>query len=170
MAKEIFYSKTRINNREYLIASTNLGLAFVGCQNGNMDELNSFFKHDKLIYDEGLNKTYVEELKEYLSGVRTTFDIRLDVSGTEFQKQVWKQLQRIPYGQSSSYSRIAKKINRPNAVRAVGTAIGKNPVSIIVPCHRVLAKNGTLGGYRGGLAMKQELLNLEKGVIEHVAI
>lgn len=170
MAKEIFYSKTKINNRDYLIASTNLGLAFVGCQNGNMNELNSFFKHDKLVYNDELNKQYIKELREYLEGIRTTFDMQLDVSGTEFQKQVWDQLREIPYGQLSSYSEIANKINRPKAVRAVGTAIGRNPVSIIVPCHRVLAKNGTLGGYRGGLAMKQELLNLEKEVSEHVTV
>ncbi|MFC6323288.1 methylated-DNA--[protein]-cysteine S-methyltransferase [Companilactobacillus baiquanensis] len=164
MAREVFYSKIKIHNREYLIASTNKGLAFVGCQNGNMDELRFFFKKDNLVYDDKINQPYVKELEEYLDGSRTRFDLTLDVSGTQFQKQVWNQLKEIPYGQVSNYSAIAEKIGRPKSVRAVGTAIGKNPVSIIVPCHRVLSKNGGLGGYRGGLPMKRELLNLEKEV------
>ncbi|KRK65531.1 methylated-DNA-(protein)-cysteine S-methyltransferase [Companilactobacillus tucceti DSM 20183] len=168
MTKDIFYSKTKINNRFYLIASTVDGLVFVGCQNGNMDELKSFFKKEKLVYDEKKNEPYVIELEEYLSGKRKEFDFNLDVTGTEFQMKVWQQLRKIPYGSLSNYSKIATQIGNPKAVRAVGTAIGRNPVSIIVPCHRVLSKNGSLGGYRGGLPMKRELLNLEKEVSEHV--
>lgn len=165
MVKKIFYSKIKIEDRFYIIASTDKGLSFVGCQNGDMDELNSFFKSDELIYNEEANTKYADELEEYLMEKRTKFDLKLDVYGTDFQKQVWNQLKQIPYGEVSTYSKIAEEIKRPKAVRAVGAAIGRNPISIIVPCHRVLAKNGTLGGYRGGLTMKRELLNLEREVI-----
>ena len=86
----------------------------------------------------------------------------MDLHGTPFQQSVWKALQEIPYGQTVSYSDIAERIEKPNAVRAVGTAIGANPVLIIVPCHRVIAKSGKLSGFRAGLEMKEQLLGLEK--------
>ena len=86
----------------------------------------------------------------------------IDLHGTPFQQIVWKALQEIPYGQTVSYSDIAERIEKPNAVRAVGTAIGANPVLIIVPCHRVIAKSGKLGGFRAGLEMKEQLLELER--------
>jgi len=104
-----------------------------------------------------------QQLEEYFTGKRKSFDIPLDFKGTEFQTQVWKELSRIPYGKTFSYSDIAKKLGRDKAVRAVGTANGKNPICIIIPCHRVIAANGTLGGYSGGLKIKTTLLELEQG-------
>jgi methylated-DNA-[protein]-cysteine S-methyltransferase len=104
----------------------------------------------------------VKELQEYFNGVRTKFELPLDFSGTEFQEQVWNQLRKIPYGKTYSYKDIAGQIKNSKAFRAVGTANGRNPLSIVIPCHRVIASNGTLGGYAGGLNIKTRLLNLEQ--------
>ena len=98
--------------------------------------------------DNFFNQT-IQELEEYFKGIRTSFDIPLDLRGTEFQKSVWKQLLKILYGNTSTYSEIAKKIKRPNAVRAVGAANGKNPLCILIPCHRVIGSNGSLTGFSG---------------------
>lgn len=104
----------------------------------------------------------VRQLEEYLSGKRKKFDLEFDVQGTAFQKSVWQELSKIPYGKTCSYRDIAKRIKKEKAVRAVGTANGRNPVCIIVPCHRVIAANGSLGGYYWGLEMKEKLLRMEK--------
>lgn len=103
------------------------------------------------------------ELTEYLEGKRKQFDIALDMQGTPFQKEVWKQLLNIPYGETRAYKDIAKAVNNSKASRAVGAANGQNPLSIIVPCHRVISSDGSLGGYAGGLNIKKKLLKLEKG-------
>jgi methylated-DNA-[protein]-cysteine S-methyltransferase len=102
------------------------------------------------------------QLDEYFSGDRTDFDIPLDLRGTGFQRSVWDALCALPFGATASYQTIAERVARPTAVRAAGTAIGRNPVSIIVPCHRVLGASGTLSGYAGGLERKRFLLALEK--------
>lgn len=107
-------------------------------------------------------KSTIQQISEFLEGQRREFDLTYDIQGTEFQKRVWKELSKIPYGKTVSYSFIAKKLNQEKAVRAVGTANGRNPLSIIVPCHRVIAANGTLGGYAGGLDIKTKLLELER--------
>ena len=107
-----------------------------------------------------------KQLKEYFSGKRTTFDVALKPTGTEFQNKVWKALRKIPFGVVKSYSEIAKVIGLPKASRAVGAANGRNPLSIIVPCHRVVGLNGKLTGFAGGLEVKQILLNLEENTQE----
>ncbi len=101
------------------------------------------------------------QLKEYFDGQRKRFDLPFDVTGTDFQKSVWAALSKIPFGKTVSYADIALQIKNPKAVRAVGSANGKNPIPIIVPCHRVIASDGTLGGYSGGLHIKTRLLKLE---------
>ena len=106
-----------------------------------------------------------KQLEQYFAGNRTTFDIPLDLEGTDFQQQAWRALCRIPYGKTISYGQQAKNIKKPKAFRAVGSANGKNPIPIIVPCHRVVAGDGSLGGYSLGLKMKKQLLALE-GVSE----
>ncbi len=103
----------------------------------------------------------IKQLADYFSGTRTDFTLPLAPEGTDFQKAVWQALQTIPYGQTCSYGDIAEQIDRAKAVRAVGTANGSNPLSIFVPCHRVIGKNGTLTGYAGGLTQKKILLDLE---------
>ena len=102
------------------------------------------------------------QLDEYFAGKRQAFDLPLAPKGTPFQQAAWKQLLEIPYGQTISYSQEAKAIGRPKACRAVGSANGKNPIGIIIPCHRVIAADGSLGGYASGLDIKIQLLELEK--------
>ncbi|MBN1937224.1 MAG: methylated-DNA--[protein]-cysteine S-methyltransferase [Anaerolineae bacterium] len=101
------------------------------------------------------------QLDEYFSGVRRVFDLPLGLHGTEFQQRVWRQLLEIPYGQTASYAEVARALGNPQAVRAVGLANGKNPISIIVPCHRVIGSDGNLVGYGGGLWRKEWLLKHE---------
>jgi len=103
------------------------------------------------------------QLEEYFDGRRLDFDVAIRPSGTEFQMDVWKALLEIPYGETRSYSDIAESIGRPRACRAVGMANNRNPISIIIPCHRVIGADGSLVGYGGGLDMKQKLLDLENG-------
>ena len=102
------------------------------------------------------------QLDEYFQGKRTTFSLPFKLIGTPFQLTVWKELQNIPYGKTTSYKEIAQKINKPKAYRAVGMANNKNPLPIIIPCHRVIGSNGKLIGYAGGLNLKNYLLELEK--------
>ena len=102
-----------------------------------------------------------KQLEEYFAGKRRQFNLPLDLQGTEFQRQCWEELLRIPYGQTRSYGEMARAVGRPNAYRAVGQSNHHNPVAIIVPCHRVLAGGRALGGYGGGLATKAFLLRLE---------
>ena len=106
-----------------------------------------------------------KQLEQYFAGKRTSFDIALDLVGTEFQVQAWRALCRIPFGKTISYGRQAANIKKPKAFRAVGSANGKNPIPIIVPCHRVVAGDGSFGGYSLGLKIKKQLLALE-GVSE----
>ena len=101
------------------------------------------------------------ELREYFQGKRTSFTFPIRLDGTAFQKAVWEELLKIPFGQTRTYGQIASVIGKPKAARAVGIACGKNPVWIAVPCHRVIGKNDTLTGYAGGLELKQKLLDLE---------
>lgn len=106
-----------------------------------------------------------KQLKEYFNGKRKSFSVPISfekLPGTKFQKLVWKTLQKIPYGKTISYSKEAEKIKSPKSCRAVGNANGKNPIPIIIPCHRVIASNGKLGGYSSGLWRKEWLLNYEK--------
>lgn len=101
------------------------------------------------------------QLAEYFAGRRNTFSIPLDMRGTDFQKHVWRTLQAIPFGKTLSYSDVAEQLGRPTASRAVGAANGRNPISIVVPCHRVIGASGKLTGFAGGLHAKAHLLNLE---------
>lgn len=148
------------------IAATTEGLCYVGSQNASFEELSAWVKKELpnyvLLEDKHVLKPYRTELIDYLEGQRKQFTFPIDLHGTPFQQSVWKVLQEIPYGKTVSYTYIAEQIQKPNAVRAVGTAIGANPVLITVPCHRVVAKSGKLTGYRGGLKMKEQLLGLEK--------
>ncbi len=103
-----------------------------------------------------------KQLSEYFLGTRKSFDLKLDFKGTDFQKNVWQELLAIPYGETRTYGQIAKKIKRPKAYRAVGAANGRNPVSIVAACHRVIGASGALTGFAGGLKVKSFLLNLEQ--------
>jgi methylated-DNA-[protein]-cysteine S-methyltransferase len=109
----------------------------------------------------------VRELREYFAGKRRRFTVKLHLEGTDFQRRAWAAMRTIPYGATMSYAQQSKQIGKPRATRAVGSANGANPVPIIVPCHRVIASDGSLGGYALGLAMKRRLLALE-GVNERL--
>lgn len=106
-------------------------------------------------------KTCVEQLKEYFNGNRTAFDLKLNPKGTDFQKEVWKELLKIPFGKTVSYLDLTKNLGNVKAIRAVASANGKNPLWIVVPCHRVIGSDGSLTGYAGGLHRKQWLLDHE---------
>lgn len=122
-----------------------------------VDFVNDYGQRTKLT-----DEVYVQ-VAEYLAGKRKKFDFSYKLIGTEFQMKVWEELLRIPYGETRSYKDIAVAIGNPKASRAVGMANNKNPIAIVVPCHRVIGSNGQLVGYAGGLDMKRALLNIEKG-------
>ena len=111
--------------------------------------------------DEECFKQALQQLAEYFAGSRQHFDLKIDPKGTVFQKSVWQELRKIPFGKTASYGEIAKRIGNSKACRAVGLANAKNPLPIIVPCHRVIGKDGSLTGFGGGLKIKKQLLDLE---------
>ena len=116
------------------------------------------------IEDDAMLRGVRDQLAEYFTGRRRSFETPLALEGTAFQRRVWTALCDIPYGETSRYGELARRIGQPAAVRAVGLANGSNPIAIIVPCHRVIGANGTLTGYGGGLPTKARLLDLERGV------
>ena len=162
----IYWTLLTHENWNIHIAATTKGICYVGSQNQSLDELLNWARvrtpGNILICDNEKMRPYATELIEYFQGSREYFTFPLDFQGTPFQLAVWSALCNIPYGQTQSYSEIAEQIKKPTAVRAVGTAIGANPILITVPCHRVIGKNGALTGYRGGIDMKTELLQLER--------
>jgi methylated-DNA-[protein]-cysteine S-methyltransferase len=147
------------------IASSEKGLVFVGTDHSSMEELTQYcrrrFPHCEVIEEGSFMKPYISQLIEYLNGQRKEFSLPFDLHGTPFQQEVWKALCDIPYGKTTTYGEVARQIGNPKAVRAVGGAIGSNPLSIVIPCHRVIGKNGSLTGYSGGLDVKKRLLDLE---------
>jgi methylated-DNA-[protein]-cysteine S-methyltransferase len=102
------------------------------------------------------------QLEQYFAGDRTAFDLDLELAGTPFERRVWDEVRAIPYGRTASYAEIARRIGHPSARRAVGRANGRNPIAVIVPCHRVVGSDGSLTGYAGGIEMKRTLLDLER--------
>ncbi|MFC0274048.1 methylated-DNA--[protein]-cysteine S-methyltransferase [Metabacillus herbersteinensis] len=162
----LYWSLLKYKDWNFYIASTSNGLCYVGSQNITLEEMSEWakksFPGSPLVEEPEKLEPYAVEIIEYLDGTRKTFTVPFDYNGTAFQLAVWNALCEIPYGQTKSYTDIANVINKPAAVRAVGAAIGANPVLITVPCHRVVGKNGTLTGYRGGLEMKTQLLDLER--------
>ncbi|MBT3806856.1 MAG: methylated-DNA--[protein]-cysteine S-methyltransferase [Desulfobacula sp.] len=119
------------------------------------------------VYNEDLFLEAIDQLGAYFNGELTTFDLKLNARGTHFQKKVWQQLLKIPFGETISYGELAKRIGNPKASRAVGMANGKNPISIIVPCHRVIGKDGSLTGFGGGIEVKKNLIEMEKRIIKN---
>ncbi len=142
---------------ELLLAGTADALTMIGFPKGSMrrDPEDDWIFNEKPFAEAG------RQLLEYFAGERRDFDLPLDLEGTEFQLSVLEELQQIPYGTTTSYADIAKRIGRPKAVRAVGAANGRNPIPIIVPCHRVIGSHGDLTGFGGGLDTKEALLRLE---------
>lgn len=142
---------------ELLLAGDEEALCLIGFPQGKM-------RHDPeadWIYNEAPFDAAISQLTEYFAGERHSFDLPLQLNGTEFQMDVLQELQKIPYGETTSYGDIAQRIGRPKAVRAVGAANGRNPIPIVVPCHRVIGSGGALTGFGGGLDTKEALLRLE---------
>jgi methylated-DNA-[protein]-cysteine S-methyltransferase len=115
--------------------------------------------------DDGALRPFVSQLKDYFAGRRREFDLALAPAGTEFQRRVWAALCEIPYGETWSYLELATQIGNPKACRAVGLANGRNPIAVVVPCHRVIGANGSLTGYGGGMERKRVLLDLERASV-----
>jgi len=142
---------------ELLLAGDDDALCLVGFPEGSMRK----DPEPDWIYNEKPFAVARQQLTEYFAGERRDFDLPLKLNGTEFQMSVLRALQQIPYGETTSYADIAERIGRPKAVRAVGAANGRNPIPIIVPCHRVIGSHGELTGFGGGLDTKEALLRLE---------
>ena len=103
------------------------------------------------------------QLEQYFAGERTEFDLDIELDGTPFERRVWDEVRAIPFGETATYGEIARRVGSPSACRAVGRANGRNPIAVIVPCHRVIGSDGSLTGYAGGMEMKRALLELERG-------
>lgn len=166
---QIFWTQLIIEEGSFYIAATKNGLCFIGSQNAPIDELKNWKKKQLpcsvLIENDQELESYKRALIDYFNGDQKQINVPTDVHGTDFQKQVWCELKQIPYGQTVTYSWLANKIGNDKAVRAVASAIGANPILIIIPCHRVIGKSGKLTGYRGRLEMKEKLL-IHEGWLE----
>lgn len=156
---------TYVQGTMYVVASEE-GLVYIGTPNAPFDEVETWANKPFKGYQFEENKEkltpYIHQLTAYFNGELTEFDVPIHVKGTPFQLSVWEALKELPYGATTTYSAIAQRVGNPKAVRAVGTAIGANPILAIIPCHRVIGKNGKLTGFRSGLAMKEFLLQLEQ--------
>jgi len=152
---------------QFLMAATEKGLCFTGSDGQGVEELVAWVNKKRKGAPVEQNAEQLAQYKEafdaFFAKQSTELTFPIDVTGTPFQMEVWQALQAIPFGELCSYGEIAQRIGKPTAVRAVGGAIGANPVMIVVPCHRVIGKNGTLTGFRGGLQLKERLLQFEKG-------
>jgi AraC family transcriptional regulator of adaptative response/methylated-DNA-[protein]-cysteine methyltransferase len=149
-----------------LIAGSEHGLSFVALRDDEHHLLHALQAHipagQPIQRNDWELRSWLEMLLRYFRGEQQIFDIALDIHGTPFQMQVWETLQTIPYGETRSYQDIAHMLNKPKAVRAVAHACGANPVSLVIPCHRVIRSDGSLGGYGGGIERKRALLQLEQ--------
>ena len=151
---------------EMLAASTERGFAYLQLPRASGRGLTGWLRRfaPKASCEEayGPNRAAIGQILEYLEGKRERFDLSLDLRGTEFALTVYREVERIPYGETATYSEIARAIGHPKAFRAVGNANAANPLSLVIPCHRVVATGGRLGGYGGGLPMKRQLLMMER--------
>ena len=168
LTKRIVWSVVHTECLPLMIAATTEGLCYVAPYEESVSALSSWAKVKCPDYtlqrDDASLLPYARQFIQYLHGDRQQFKLPLVKLGTPFQQDVWKALETIPYGETRTYADIAASLGKPNAVRAVGAAIGANPLLIVIPCHRVIGKNGALTGYRGGLAMKTKLLELEQAI------
>lgn len=141
-----------------------VGILEIICENDALVFLKLVDKIKKDTTGTDFIKNVKLQLDEYFSGKRKIFDIKINPKGTAFQKQVWQELQKIPYGETKFYSEIAESIGNKNAQRAIGSACNKNPILLVIPCHRVISKSGNIGGFAYGRNVKLELLKLENCV------
>ncbi len=150
--------------KRVFVASTEKGVCmvdFLTSEKSFLNELRKLFPVE-IVRDNRKNRVVLSQLKRYLKGKLRRFDCSLDFRGTPFEKKVWSKLAKIPYAQTRSYKEIGKAIGHPKAFRAVGNANGKNPLPLIIPCHRIIESNGGLGGFGHGIKVKRQLLDFEK--------
>lgn len=162
------YGQFSVREKQFFLAATPYGLCYMNIYSQSIDDFPKFvkrwFPHFKWEQDNDQLKGYIDEYMEYFQGTRQTFTFPMELRGTDFQLKTWNVLKNIPYGQVTSYSDIAHKLDNPKAVRAVGGAVGANPLLICIPCHRVIGKDGRLTGFSAGLELKKELLSIENSI------
>jgi len=158
MMETFYYSRMQSPAGPLLLAISDKGLVLLEFDRGVFPPRKT---EAEWMESEIATRPYVRELNEYFAGERRDFTFRLDLRGTEFQVKCWRALLEIPYGETRSYAAIARAVGQPRGFRAVGLANNRNPIAIVVPCHRVIASDGTLCGYGGGLEVKRKLLELE---------
>lgn len=154
----IRYNICKIDNKDFYIEEIDSEITKIHYIQECLSEL----KLDGIEENSDVLKKTAGQLQEYFDGKRKSFNLPLNPRGTDFQKRVWKALIEIPYGEVQTYGEIAKKVDSPKGFRAVGMACNRNPIMIIIPCHRVIGANGSLTGYAGGLHVKEYLLSVEK--------
>ena len=158
----ITWDTCTVSGQQFVVAKTSQGVCCIDIvtENGEWKEIIKRHRKD-VQFEKGELHEISDELVEYLTGKREVFSFPIDLAGTDFQLDVWHAAYDVPYGETKSYRDIAVEINRPKAVRAVGAALGANPILFVVPCHRIIALSGKLTGYRAGIALKRQLLTLE---------
>lgn len=164
----IYYSdfKVPLLNRTFLIAKNEKGVCYIALD-GNENKLIKSLKaylNDEIIKSKDKLKKEIKQIKEYFAGNRKNFDLKVFLRGTRFQTKAWLALAKVKYGETISYSELAKRAGNKNAVRAAAACCASNPVAIIIPCHRIISKDGSLGGFGGGIDMKRKMLKLERAV------
>src|SRR5690625_2063932 len=161
----VYWNAFTVSDWKIYVAATERGICYVGSPNQPFDELEKWINKKipsaHLVQSDSHLQSATSELTQYILSERQTFTAEKDLIGTDFQLAVWHASNKIPYGETRTYSEIAEQIGRPDAIRAVGTAIGANPLLFIIPCHRIVAKNGGLAGFRAGIDVKEKLLQLE---------
>jgi methylated-DNA-[protein]-cysteine S-methyltransferase len=162
----IWYTHVASPVGELLLAASAIGLVHIGFA----QERHPYKRVGEWTQNANKLTAAQKQLDQYFAGKRTTFDLPLAPQGTDFQLLVWMQLRAIPFGQTMSYGEVAKRLGNPKAMRAVGLANGRNPLPIIVPCHRVIGANGSMTGFGGGIERKQILLRLEGALPRQVAL
>ena len=159
MTETYFYSEESISGIKIAVLASSKGIKKIFLN--PTKETTELTSATKLRSDDPYLFGIFSQLEEYFAGTRKKFDVPLDLEGTDFQKKVWEELKKIPYGKTISYKTLAEKLGDVKSIRAVGKANGQNPIAIIIPCHRVIGSDGSLTGYAGGLDIKEKLLHLE---------
>jgi methylated-DNA-[protein]-cysteine S-methyltransferase len=157
--EQLYYACSEIEGLHFKIFTSHHGIRsiLINKKDASLKSSDAIMLHP----DDPYLFSIFQQLGQYFKGIRKEFKVPLDIAGTDFQKNVWRELQKIPYGKTASYKKIAEKVGGPSYVRAVGRANSQNPVPIVIPCHRVINTNGKLGGYSLGLRLKEKLLELE---------
>lgn len=157
-----FYTRFMTPLCEIILAGSEDGLSHLHMQTGEGRRV--FEVPSEWVRDDGFFKVVKAQVEDYLAGKRKSFDVKLNPQGTDFQRQVWAELRNIPCGETRSYKQVAEALGNAKASRAVGAANGKNPIPLIIPCHRVIAADGSLAGFAHGTRIKKKLLELEQNV------